>query len=104
MKFELTVLYEDGTEATALAGQREMAAWEREKFGCSSAVAVEEKPILFFRYLAYAALKRTRQLPDSPVKGAGLSFDGWSDLVEEVEPVEDDEAPDPTPEDQPQEA
>lgn len=104
MKFELTVQYEDGEEITVFAGQREMAAWEREKFGCSSMVAVGEKPILFFRYLAYAVLKRTRQLPESPVRGTSLSFDGWSDLVEDVEPVEDDETPDPTQQDQPQEA
>ena len=102
--FDLHVKYEDGTEVTVTAGQREMAAWELAGYG-NSVEARDQRPILFFRFLAFAALRRLRQLPEHPVKGVTYSFDGWSDLVEEAMPAddEDDETADPTTPDQPPE-
>lgn len=84
----LTVTAEDGTTTTVTAGQREMAAWEMEHFGCSSAKAGETSPVLFFRYLAYAALKRRKEIR--------ASFAVWSEGIESVMP---EEIPDEQPED-----
>lgn len=99
--FDIDVRYEDGTEVTVTAGQREMAAWEAAGYG-NSVEAKDQRPILFFRFLAYAALKRLRRLPEHPTKGVTYSFDGWSDLVEEAIPDGDDEdEADPTTQGQP---
>jgi len=93
----LEVQYDDGRTEEVTAGQREMAAWEREPFGCGTLVASEKSPVLFFRYLAYAALRRQRKL--QVINGMPPSFDVWAADVESVEPVSDDE-PDPTNQDQ----
>lgn len=88
--FDLHVTYDDGTEVEVTAGQREMAAWEMAGHG-SSGVAADEKPVLFFRFVAWAALKRLGQLPENKVKGAAIPFDAWSQLVDEVWPTDDEE-------------
>lgn len=102
--FDLVVKYDDGTEAKVTAGQREAAAWEREKFGCAADQAGERCPTLFARYLAFAALKRTGALPPHPTKGVSFNFDGWDALVDLVEAVEDEDAPVPTPASRPRAA
>lgn len=94
--FDLTVKYEDGTEVTVAAGQREMAAWEMAGHG-SSVDATDTKPVAFSRFLAYTALRRTRQLPENSVKGTTMPFDVWSDRVDEVlVPDEEEAEADPT--------
>lgn len=100
--FDLHVLYDDGTEADVTAGQREMAAWELAGHG-SSVEAAETKPMAFFRFLAYQALRRLGRLPENKVKGAAMPFEVWSDLVDEVLPPDDESDVDPTTPDQPQE-
>lgn len=95
MKFDLNVTYDDGSHTTVTAGQREMAAWEAEPFGCSSAAAMDTKPMMFLRYLAWAALRRTT---------AGVApYAKWQAGVDEVEAPDDLESttPDPTNPDQP---
>lgn len=99
--FDIHVIYEDGTETDVTVGQRDMAAWEQAGYG-SSVAGPDEKPVLFFRFLAYTALKRLRQLPPSPVQGVTISFDGWSNMVDEAMPDEEEEAAGPTTPDQPQ--
>lgn len=85
------------------AGQREMAAWEREPFGCSSTQAADRSAVLFFRYLAWRALWRTRQLPK--VEGKSLTWEAWDAIVESVDPAVaqpppvDPSSPDPSPAD-----
>jgi hypothetical protein len=98
MKFEVTVRYDDGTEEKVTAGQRDCAAWEAEPFGCSSVGAMDQKPMMFLRYLAWSALRRSR--PGVP------PYAKWQAGVDEVEPPDDDEqgvTPDPTNPDQPDE-
>jgi hypothetical protein len=90
-KMALHVIYEDGTEVDVNAGQREMAAWEMAGHG-SSVDGAADKPMAFFRYLAWAALKRLGQLPENKVKGAAMPYDVWSQLVDEVWPDDEDEA------------
>lgn len=88
--FALTVTYDDGTADKVTAGQREMARWEAEPFGCASLTAMDAKPITFMRYLAWAALSRK--------PGATLpAFAKWSEGVDEVSDAEADAAAtDPT--------
>lgn len=79
-RITLEIEYTDGRTQTARAGQREMAAWEREPFGCASTTAFDTKPTAFSLYLAFAALKRANELgPQAP------SFEDWLDTVEGVE-------------------
>lgn len=89
MKVGLSVTYEDGTTVEVSAGQREMADWEGQPFGCATTDAMDRKPMMFLRYLAWAALKR---------RGEKRSYAVWSDAVETVADAEPDEAPntDPT--------
>lgn len=103
LRFELVVRYENGTTATATAGQRECAQWERQPFGCSTSQVGDRTPTLFLRYLAYAALWRARNLPTDD-KGRSLGFDDWDATVDEVEDTSpsDDEPADPSTPGQPQ--
>ena len=89
MRFELTVTYDDGTVQKVVAGQREMAAFEAEPFGCSSAAAMDLRPMTFLRYIAWAALRRTT---------AGVpAYPKWSAGVDEVAAPDVDEVPAPDP-------
>jgi hypothetical protein len=88
MRFDLTVTYDDGTTAQVSAGQREMARWEAEDFGCSSLSAMDVKPMTFMQYLAWSALKRAGEVK--------VPFAKWADTVEEVSDEEDTTPPDPT--------
>ena len=107
---DLVITYDDdpavagdiaGQTVQVRAGQREMAAWELEPFGCSSTKAADQSAVLFFRYLGFRALWRTRQLPKGD-DGRTVGWEAWSAMVESVEPpddVDDDdqagELPDP---------
>lgn len=87
------VRYEDGTTVECHPGQREMAAWEMEPFGCGMKAAIEHKWNTFMRYACWQWLRRTR--------GEQRTFKVWSAQVDEVEdnPAEDAD-PDPTSPDQ----
>jgi hypothetical protein len=101
-RFELVVRYDDGTDAEVVAGQRECAAWERAPFGCSTMAAMDKAPVLFVRYLAFAALKRLRRLPPND-DNRQPTFDQWDATVSDVEDVgADDDDADPTTPDLPQ--
>lgn len=88
---DLTVTYDEGEPVHVGAGQREMAEFEAQSFGCSSLTALDVKPVTYLRFLAYAALRRSGGLPRK-----GLPFDAWSEGVESVV-FATVEAPDPTP-------
>jgi hypothetical protein len=94
-RFSLRVIPDVGEPVEVIAGQREIAAWEREPFGCALTLVEGKAPVLFFRYLAYAALKRTGRLLTPGT--ATPSFDAWSADIDEVEDVEGEAEPvDPT--------
>lgn len=92
--FELVVTYDNGDTETVAAGQREMAAYEMAGHG-SSVTAPDERPMLFFRVLAFYALKRGKRLP----AGAG-KYELWTELVDEVMPTDEKPTADPTTPDQ----
>ena len=83
---DLLVVYEDGTEVKVTAQQRDLSRWEREPFGCGSVAARERSPVLFFRYLAWSALWRTRGLPRTD-DGRTLTWEQWDETVDYVEPI-----------------
>lgn len=89
MRLNLTVKYDDGRTADVTPGQREMADWEGQPFGCSSLDAFHLKPVSYFRYIAWAFLKRTGGLRES--------FAKWSEAVDSVEFTEGKEEPDGRP-------
>ncbi|HVQ96135.1 MAG TPA: hypothetical protein VMU51_34260 [Mycobacteriales bacterium] len=93
LRFDLVVDYEDGDPVEVTAGQREMAQWEAEAFGCSASLAMDQKAMTFMRYLAWAALRRRHYPEKFP------TFGKWSETVLTVAPKDDEEdeqAPDPT--------
>ena len=98
MALDLTITYEDGTTRDVRAGQREMSDWEAQPFGCSSLEAFNVKPVTYFRYLAWAVLKRT--------DGLKTAWPRWSEGVDEVKLSGDepDDRPDPTKQSRPREA
>jgi hypothetical protein len=91
-KFEFLVTMGNGQTKEVTAGQRELADWEREPFGCAGTHGYAKSPITFVRYLAYAALRRQRRL-QMDQNGQPPSFEAWSEMVEDVE-----DKPDPEPE------
>lgn len=104
-RFKLRIESDDQEPIEIYAGQREMASWEREPFGCSSLEAAEVRPMVFFRYLAYSALKRTWQLKKIEVRGElrTPTFDEWGETVDTVDVADEkkDEPDDPSKTDQP---
>lgn len=94
---KLKVTYDGGRTEPVGAGQREMAEWEQQAFGCSALQALGSKPVLYLRFVAWAALKRSGNVPKSK------PFAAWSEGVESVEFQDDEEeepAGDPTKPDQ----
>lgn len=92
---DLTVTYDGGTTDGVTAGQREMAEFETQPFGCSSLEALQSRPVVYLRFIAWAALKRQDRLPKK-----GMPYTAWSETVEQVsfaDREETQEAPDPTP-------
>jgi hypothetical protein len=83
MKFDLDIEYEDGTTEQVRMDQRDTAIWEMQKFGCSTTVAVDERPMQFFRWNAWHALKRTNRTTDT--------WEIWDAKTVEVMPVDDEE-------------
>lgn len=90
---DLTVTYDNGKAEDVTAGQRELAEFELQPFGCSSLEALHTRPVVFVRYLAWAALKRQDRLPKK-----GMPYSAWGELVETVAfaDTESAETPDPT--------
>lgn len=88
-RLDLTVFYEDGTEVKVVADQRDIVVFERvEKRGFTD--ALENMPIILFRFLGYQSLKRTGQLvPPS------ITRDAWEAIAVAVEPDDDDTSVDP---------
>lgn len=89
-KVVLAVTYDDGTVQEIPYGQREMAEWEAQPFGCSALDAPNVKPVTYFRFLAWSALRRAQEI--KPV-----TFEKWAAGVDEVRALgEPEDRPDPT--------
>jgi hypothetical protein len=93
LAMEIVVLYDDGKEVTVKAGQRDLAKLEVHS-RMAAHVALEERPMSSFRYVAYVALKRIGQVD-------GLAYEAWDDNVDSALPLdEDDDASNPMKSDQ----
>lgn len=87
------VWYEDETYVDVVGDQRDMAAFERAA-GIGVKAAQDKMTITMFRHIAYQALLRTGKLP--PVAKGVMKAEAWDATVIEVEPLNDEEAVDPT--------
>ena len=86
MKMTFDVTYDDGRKVTTSAKPKDFVAYERQY--ARSVVKMEQELTLEgIYYLAWSSLHRTRQEP--------ADFDGFLDIVEDVEPI-DDGAADPS--------
>lgn len=89
MRMSFTVTYDDGRVVEAKAGPKDFVAFERQ-YGQSITKFSDDARMEWVYYLAWAPLHRTRQ--------ERADFDGFLDIIDDVEPVEDDptDAQDPT--------
>ncbi len=78
MSFPVHVVMDDGTEHDVVIEQRDIAAWEREPFGCSFRHATDKAEVNFYRYVAWHALRRTGEID----KRTGWS--SFDDICKEV--------------------
>jgi len=76
---DLTVTYDNDATEEVTAGQREMAEFETQPFGCSSLEALSTRPVVYLRFIAWAALKRQDRLPKK-----GMPYTAWSETVDQV--------------------
>lgn len=76
---DLTVTYDNGNAEEVTIGQREMAEFELQSFGCSSLDALSTRPVVYLRFCAWAALKRQDRLPKK-----GIPYAAWSETVDAV--------------------
>jgi hypothetical protein len=82
LRMRLAVHYQDDRVTdTVDVGQRELAEWERQPFGCASTVMHERAPMLCLRFCAWSGMRR---------RGLKQGFEAWNDLVDEVETLDDD--------------
>lgn len=90
MIFDLEVWTEGSDEPQLVrADQRDLAAFEL-KHKVGSRKAMDIMIMVFFRYIGWAALRRTGQID------SGLSYDEWDKTIVSVEEVEEEDQPDPT--------
>lgn len=88
-KFDMVIWEEDSDVAIeVVADQRDMAAFELE-FKIGMTRAMEEMQIVFFRFIAWHALRRTGRLEK------GQKRSDWEAKVVEVEPKEEEQTVDP---------
>ncbi len=81
LEFDVVVTYDSGEQVKAHIGQRELADWEGQPFGTSSTTAMDVKPMMFVRFIAWSSLRRTERLKQG--------FQAWSDQVESIEVIDD---------------
>jgi hypothetical protein len=87
--FPLKVTLDDGQVVDVVAGQRDIAEWEVQPFGCSGLKAMDVKPVAYLRFIAWAAQRRAGVTKDPYPK--------WSDGVDRVDFADDAEEPDGRP-------
>lgn len=95
MAFPMRVELEDEEPQVVTVDQRDIAAWERQPFGCSFSVARERALVNFLRFLAWNAMRR-QGLIDKSMGWASFD-DKCIEASDNVQP--EDEAgdlPDPT--------
>lgn len=83
-RMPLIVWFEDDTSQEVVTDQRDVAAFEN-AFKVGTQHAVEQMPVVFQRYTAWHALRRTEVI-DSKV-----TFDAWTKYVVEVENKDEDD-------------
>jgi hypothetical protein len=94
MSWSHDVVMEDGTKYTVTIDQRDIAAWERQPFGCSFAHANDRALVGFSRFVAWSALRRQGMIDK---KMGWATFDDICLEVTDVQtPKEAAEMPDPT--------
>jgi hypothetical protein len=79
----LTVHPDDGEPFEVTAGQRDMALWEAQPFGCNAFDALGTRGVTFLRFLAWAAIRRGGQKTPT--------FDAWSATIDRVDFADDDD-------------
>lgn len=84
MKMQFEVTYQNGNKVLATALPRDFVAFERQ-YGKSIAAFGEQTQMEWVFYLAWSPLHRNGQEP--------ADFDGFLDIVEDVQPVADEETP-----------
>jgi hypothetical protein len=94
MSYPHHVLMEDGTEHTVTVDQRDIAAWERQPFGCSFAIARETALVNFMRFTSWSALRRQGMIEKT--MGWATFDDACVECVDEETPEEAAKLPDPT--------
>jgi len=86
MSFPVHVAMDDGTEHDVVIEQRDIAAWEREPFGCSFSLVMQKSEVNFYRYAAWHALRRIGEIDK---RTGWASFDdACKEVVDRVEPIE----------------
>lgn len=86
MTLDLVVDYDNGTQESVRADQRDCQTWElKERIG--TARAMDECPMRFFRFIGWAALRRTGR--------TDLALADWDKDVVSVDAPEDPVEPDP---------
>lgn len=84
--YDLTVTYDEYGPETVTVGQRELAEFELQPFGCNSLEALQSRPVVFLRFVAWAGLRRQERLPKK-----GMPYPAWSETVDRVAFTETDD-------------
>lgn len=89
VRIPATVTYDDGTTVKVVCQQRDMVSWEQ------SREYVKDRPVTMGRYMAFAALRRTGQLPKTDA-GTPMPHAVWEAFTEDVTADDPDETMVPT--------
>jgi hypothetical protein len=94
MSWPMTVVLEGEEPRSVTVDQRDIAAWERQPFGCSFSVARDRALVNFLRFLAWNAMRR-QGLIDKTMGWATFD-DKCIEATDLQTPEEAGELPDPT--------
>ncbi len=87
-RYDLEVYYEDGREDVVVSDQRDQVMLER-RFKIGFFNALDDMPVQAWRFLAWAALRRTGKVTE-------LTFEDWDKTVIEATSPDEPEQVDPT--------
>lgn len=94
MSWPHTVRMEDGEVYSVTIDQRDIAAWERQPFGCSFSVARDRALVNFLRFISWNALRRQGMIDKK--MGWATFDDACIEVVDEQTEEEAADLPDPT--------